>query len=887
MQDNDSKDAPQDTVESRDYRPYTPEEDPPTLPFPHWEHLLQVLLPHHLEMLTKASAIDPMVVYERGDISIEGAEGYSLLKSLKFSRAQANNLPGLLLPLWTTDGQQSLSIYRPDTPRLDKEGRIVKYEVPTGASIRVDCHPRCQPMLGNPHIPLWCTEGQKKGDALVSLGACALALLGVYGWRGKNEHGGIVPLDDFNLIAWNGREVRLAFDSDVWEKPQARKALDRFTAFLHNKGAMVRIVVLPSMEGGKKMGVDDFIAQGHTLAELEALIDIPRLEPQPAKAQLELLFEAPETLRKPLQLLGEHAYAATWLWVKRTETEGVNRAGHVVRFAVPKVTRERSLFIVRDDGVIFGDGGDSPFPDLGAQVELPTMPREERLWQAYSVQAYRNGYRPDPVKVFRRVVAVYNRFIDFDRSLIDQDIMCELSACFSLVTWLHDAFAVLGYPWPTGERGSGKTQWGYCWARTSYLGEVLLSSGSFAALRDLADYGATLMFDDAEILSDPRKADPNKRELFLAGNRVGASIPLKEQLAPGKWETRWVNAYGPRGFTAIRTPDPVMASRAILLPLVRTADPRRGNADPADDETWPEPQRVLQDDLWALALLFLPKAARLWQDLGEEGSIIGREFEPWRAVLTVARLFETVGVSGLEGRIRKVLAAYQKEKGELVGQEDRLVVVVKALLQHAEKMLADTKNTKNTKNTMFPDPGVENLKNQEIEFTAKSLSETIKEMVAAESEEEQEAAAEWVTPSRIGRLLNRLRFPQQPQGKQRTRTRTVSVEMLLALGKSYGVQLFQHSHPHLAKLSVLSVLSVLVSAKPTVGDAVFLLSHDGVQQNTTPYIIQAIEQGPDGRQYGRFAEQATGWPLECCERVPSSDDSPPVGDEGEEMEWTA
>jgi hypothetical protein len=607
---------------------------------------------------------------------------------------------------------------------------------------------------------------------------------------------------------------------------------------------------------------------------------LPRLEPQPAKAQLELLLEAPPTIRKPLQLVGEHAYAATWLWVKKTETEGRNRQGDVVRFSPPKVTHDRALFIVRDDGVIFGDGGDSPFPDLGAQVELPTMPREERLWQMYSVQAYRDGYRPDPAKVFRRVVAVYNRFIDFDRSLVDQPIMCELSACFSLATWLHDAFTVLGYPWATGERGSGKTQWGYCWARTSYLGEVLLSSGSFAALRDLAEYGASLLFDDAEILSDPRKADPQKRELSLAGNRLGASIPLKDQLAPGKWETRWVNAYSPRGFTAIRTPDPVLASRTILLPLVRTADPRRGNADPADDEAWPEPQRVLQDDLWALSLLLLPKAARIWKETAEEGEIIGREFEPWRAALTVARLFETVGVEGLEGRIRTVMAAYQKEKGELVGQEDRLVIVVKALLQLAEATLADTKNTKNTKNTKFPDPGVENLQNREIEFTAKSLGETIKVMIAENSEEGQDEEAAWVTPSRIGRLLSRLRLPQQPQGKQRTRTRAVTIETLLALGKSYSVQLSQHSHPHLAKLSVLSVLSVLVSAKLTVGDAVFLLSHDGVQQNTTPYIITAIELGPDGKSYARFADRATGWPLERCERVPHRDD-------GEEMEWTA
>ena len=57
---------------------------------------------------------------------------------------------------------------------------------------------------------------------------------------------------------------------------------------------------------------------------------------------------------------------------------------------------------------------------------------------------------------------------------------------------------------------------------------MVLSGGSFAALRDLADYGACIAFDDAEGLSDPKKSDPDKRALLLAGNRRGAVVPLKD-----------------------------------------------------------------------------------------------------------------------------------------------------------------------------------------------------------------------------------------------------------------------------------------------------------------------------------------------------------------------
>jgi hypothetical protein len=52
-----------------------------------------------------------------------------------------------------------------------------------------------------------------------------------------------------------------------------------------------------------------------------------------------------------------------------------------------------------------------------------------------------------------------------------------------------------------------------------------------------------------------------------------------------------------------------------------------------------------------------------------------------------------------------------------------------------------------------------------------------------------------------------------------------------------------------------------------VGDWVWLLSADGIQQSATPYQVQAIAPGPDGRLYAQFAETTTGWSLSQCERT--------------------
>jgi hypothetical protein len=63
---------------------------------------------------------------------------------------------------------------------------------------------------------------------------------------------------------------------------------------------------------------------------------------------------------------------------------------------------------------------------------------------------------------------------------------------------------------------------------------------------------------------------------------------------------------------------------------------------------------------------------------------------------------------------------------------------------------------------------------------------------------------------------------------------------------------------------------------PGVGDWVWLLSANGVQQNAEPYFIASVETSTDGRQFARFYETDTGWPLAQCERTnPPTPVAPP------------
>jgi hypothetical protein len=224
---------------------------------------LPFLTEHHLAKL-RASAVAPAVALERGYRSVTVR---TELRRLGFTDAQAR-IPALLLPVWSVAGEIGNYQLRPDAPRINQRGKPVKYELPAHSQMLLDAHPRIQPLLGDPGTPLWITEGIPKADAAISVGLCCVALLGVWNWRGTNGMGGSAALGDWEAIALKGRQVHVAFDSDVMTKKEVFAALERLGALLSSRGAHVHYVYLPSASGGRKMGLDDFLAEGHSVDDL-------------------------------------------------------------------------------------------------------------------------------------------------------------------------------------------------------------------------------------------------------------------------------------------------------------------------------------------------------------------------------------------------------------------------------------------------------------------------------------------------------------------------------------------------------------------------------------------------------------------------------------------
>ena len=234
------------------------------------------LLSQHAALLS-ASAITGEVAKARGYRSVEQK---ARLTELGFSSTQAR-VPALLIPIWNVQGEIALYQTRADDPRI-VEGKAVKYEIPRGSRMVLDVPPPCHQNLRNPKVPLFVTEGVRKADAAASVGLCCIALLGVWNFRGTNEQGGKTALPDWESIALNDRQIYIVFDSDVMTKTSVSQALARLKAFLDSRHAHVRLIYLPAGPNGAKVGLDDYLAAGHTIDNLLALVSDETLDATPS-----------------------------------------------------------------------------------------------------------------------------------------------------------------------------------------------------------------------------------------------------------------------------------------------------------------------------------------------------------------------------------------------------------------------------------------------------------------------------------------------------------------------------------------------------------------------------------------------------------------------------
>lgn len=173
------------------------------------------------------------------------------------------------IPYYTEKGDIGSYTYKLIPSLSDKDGREIKYLHPIGKPAIPYILPSVWEVKGKSNKPLWIVEGEKKALAVLQYGRHCIGLSGVWNFRAGDSG---IESDKYlwaeiENFAVRGRNIFVAFDSDLWTNPMVRRALYELSFKLCNRGVDIRIVTW----GNEDKGIDDFLVRENNPEALKVL----------------------------------------------------------------------------------------------------------------------------------------------------------------------------------------------------------------------------------------------------------------------------------------------------------------------------------------------------------------------------------------------------------------------------------------------------------------------------------------------------------------------------------------------------------------------------------------------------------------------------------------
>ncbi|MEP3630992.1 MAG: hypothetical protein ABJN04_13415 [Hyphomicrobiales bacterium] len=377
-------------------------------------------------------------------------------------------------------------------------------------------------------------------------------------------------------------------------------------------------------------------------------------EKPPKSGTFKIALNKVATIKRPIQQVGDKTYSAISI-----PLEGEN--GDII-----------------NDPIIFDDTFQERYCDVGLEGHMPTseapfkleVENLDQVDNGLSAAAYQKFVvEGEPLEkpnvCFNHMKDNIAHFVSFDGSFASQDKMSAMAACWAMSTYITPVLDTVGYIWPTGEKGSGKSQCMKTIIEMCYLGTTLTSSSTYASVRNQADLGATLGFDDCENI---KGMDSSKRELLLAGNTKGVTASVQVPGGrDGEWKTRKIDAFAPRAFTSIGLPDATLGSRTIMVPLARTSDTEKTRRKPSNKKDWLFGPEYVRDVTWLNMVKYLSQIEAAKERVNNSSSVAGRDFDIFQGILSIAAWLETDhGEEGLLASMLEVMEQYLAQRDENV-----------------------------------------------------------------------------------------------------------------------------------------------------------------------------------------------------------------------------
>lgn len=197
------------------------------------------LLQHHRKRFDERGITDAVRI-ARGCYSTADAQH---LVDLGYKPYQAL-VPALVLPSFNIHRQLVEHFIRPDSPRINAEGKPVKYDRPIGSQNFLDVNPINQERIWDTSVPIFFTEGIFKADTLTSLGYLGVSLQGTWNFCTRDGPSkGVIP--ELREIPFGKRLTYIVFDSDIQVKEGVYHAAIELGKVLRSREAIVKYVIVP------------------------------------------------------------------------------------------------------------------------------------------------------------------------------------------------------------------------------------------------------------------------------------------------------------------------------------------------------------------------------------------------------------------------------------------------------------------------------------------------------------------------------------------------------------------------------------------------------------------------------------------------------------------
>jgi hypothetical protein len=325
-------------------------------------------------------------------------------------------------------------------------------------------------------------------------------------------------------------------------------------------------------------------------------------------------------------------------------------------------------------------------------------------------------------ELFSMVKDVVKQYVNMDWDPRFYDFV----STFIMATYYYDLFTVFPRVYIIGPYGSGKTRLGLLIAYSSRHGFAIIDPSEASVYRAIEAYGPTIYVDEAVL---------NERlEIILgAGYKRDIVVPRVDRASREEFIINLFSTYSPVVFGVVESPSERMLQRSIVINMLRAPDPNPKRMDPNHDDL-----RWLREELYLARLTRtneVIESMKVVKDILSNG-FIGREFELWFPILTVARL---CGDEVFNNVLNLAREDVERRRSELWGEEKLILAAIEEIFKESNS--------------------------DEVTFMVIHLREKIKEILINEGEFDEKVFEKLYSEKRLGIILSRLGIRRTKEGK--------------------------------------------------------------------------------------------------------------------------